>query len=41
MARFTEKTFFFFWFIIFIVSSTGDSDYPCFYLNFVFAMHNK
>ena len=39
MARFTEKTFFLF--IIFIVSSTGDSDYPCFYLNFVFAMHNK
>ena len=28
-------------FFIFIVSSTGESDQPCFYLNFVFAIINK
>ena len=35
---FTEKTIFF---LIFIVTSTGESDHPCFYLNFVFAIMNK
>ena len=35
MARFTEKN------IFFIVGSTDESDQPRFYLNFVFAMHNK
>ena len=37
LTCFTEKTIFF----IFIVSSTGESDQPCFYLNFVFAIINK